>query len=750
MARPVRLTKSEKAERARAHEEKVKERKERQAWANPAKEKALLKEQEERDRAYQEQLQQQQQAQAQAAANARMEEKMTKFEKQEETAWVAAQAAIKAKQEEKKKAEAAAAKQAAQLQTTAGYFNSEKQSQASVVPAPQEKSWWEKAASFVQEKIIQPAAQSAFVRKVVLPVSLAALAVTGTANTYQWYQNVTQNPHLFDNVRQTMVEQLQTQAPSFFLDQESKWEILRSDPYTAVHDSVETLNIFLSGAANAIDTVWQQNPAVREIVKDMKIAADVACAQVESEAWQRRCIGLTYHTTAFVEHPADSLLGLGESVVIYPTEGLIKTGVFLAQYESVSLGRDLLHGWQEDGWQGLTSVAASHAVPVGQLVLADPQIQNFLIAAGILGMLAVAWLLAVPALVTTSVLGLVAVIQTAWGALGMEQAIQGLPNLQSVKEYVASHQARTFTITSLFILALAALGVTKGVSDLQSFKGPLSPTAQESFASRSWWNQLQLVDAAKAAEASPGAINFYLEHSTAADGRLAGLPLAQAFKVSSLADRSGQGGFVLDYVTQYGVDSAITKASPQGLQFFIEQSKTPGSTLSRLTPQQGVTLSELPPSSIAKVTGITTPKIPVGIIPDIKTPVLNLTPQEISVLTKLSTQNPNAEYGVLGLWKGGQGYTMKGSEGYTYLDMPEPVWDFFRDYPGDFRLINQQMLDNFIATKKLSVLETPVDEIRSLPYTPAVIWEIEYLIRKGYKLVRGGGPGGMDVLLPPK
>ncbi len=600
------MTKSEKAERAREHDEKVKERKERQSWANPAKEKARLEFQEQ-----QALLAQQEEQARQAAYNARMEERMAKLDAQDDARWVSAQvkrdqavsnahmakkiaqldaqdeanwAAVQKKLEDKKMAQAAA-KNAGILANLPGYFNSEKQ-------APAEKPWWEKAASFVQEKIIQPAAQSAFVRKVVLPVSLAALAVTGTANTYQWYQNVTQNSHLFDNVRQTMVEQLQTQAPSFFLDQDTKWQLLRSDPYAAVHDSVETLNIFLSGAANAIDTVWQQNPAVREIVKDMKIAADVACAQVESEAWQRRCIGLTYHTTAFVEHPADSLLGLGESVVIYPVEGLIKTGVFLAQYESVSLGRDLLHGWQEDGWQGLVSVNASHMVRFGQLVLTDPQVQSFAIATSILALIGLAALFSVPALVTTSVLGLVALAQTAWGALGIEQTIQQLPNLQSVKEYVASHQARTFTITSLFILALAALGVTKGVGDLQSFKGPLSPTAQESFASRSWWNQLQLVDAAKAAKASPGAINFYLEHSTVGDARLAGLPFAEALRVSSLADRSSQGTFLLDYVTRYGEDPAAMKVllntSPETVKLYVEQTALPDSLLNKFSPQQGL------------------------------------------------------------------------------------------------------------------------------------------------------------------
>ena len=46
--------------------------------------------------------------------------------------------------------------------------------------------------------------------------------------------------------------------------------------------------------------------------------------------------------------------------------------------------------------------------------------------------------------------------------------------------------------------------------------------------------------------------------------------------------------------------------------------------------------------------------------------------------------------------------------------------------------------------------ETPLDKIRSLPYTPDVIWEVEYLIGHGYEFVRGGGPNGMDILLPTK
>lgn len=49
----------------------------------------------------------------------------------------------------------------------------------------------------------------------------------------------------------------------------------------------------------------------------------------------------------------------------------------------------------------------------------------------------------------------------------------------------------------------------------------------------------------------------------------------EALRVSGLAEQSGQAAFVLDYLNRYGYDNSIAKASPEGLQFFVEQSKNP-------------------------------------------------------------------------------------------------------------------------------------------------------------------------------
>ncbi|MBN2118143.1 MAG: hypothetical protein JW730_16320 [Anaerolineales bacterium] len=152
------LTREEKAQRAEQHDQKVKERKEQQSWANPAKEKALLKEQEERDRAYQEQLQQEKLRQQ--LANQRVAMKLTKFEVQQEVQRRAEQEALK-KQREQAAANARTEKKMAQLETLdAGWVAAQaaaKKKQEEEQESPGKlASLWEKAKSFVKEKIIEP------------------------------------------------------------------------------------------------------------------------------------------------------------------------------------------------------------------------------------------------------------------------------------------------------------------------------------------------------------------------------------------------------------------------------------------------------------------------------------------------------------------------------------------------------------------------------------------------------------------
>jgi hypothetical protein len=299
------------------------------------------------------------------------------------------------------------------------------------------------------------------------------------------------------------------------------------------------------------------------------------------------------------------------------------------------------------------------------------------------------------------------------------------------------------------------LGAAGKIAEFNAFRDGLSPSARAAFGELSLLEQTRLANLATRMDLPPAAVEFYLEQTARPGSPLAALPLADALRVSALAEQSGESVFLRDYVTRFGSDESsmaiLRIASPEGLQFYVEQAKIPGLALSRLTPQQGVILAELSPASKAKVTGLTTPTIPKGVVPDVNTPVLGLTPQEINVLTKLSTQNPRAEYAVLGLWKNGQGYTVVGSEGYTYLDMPEPVYEFFKKYPGDFRLINEQYLVDLARQDKPIILETPYSVIEEAKTTSAY-WEIFKFLEPeyGYSLQAEPGPSGYDLLVPPK
>ena len=94
---------------------------------------------------------------------------------------------------------------------------------------------------------------------------------------------------------------------------------------------------------------------------------------------------------------------------------------------------------------------------------------------------------------------------------------------------------------------------------------------------------------------------------------------------------------------------------------------------------------------------------------------------------------------------------MKGSEGYTYLNMPEAVYEFFEKYPGDFRLINGQFLGEIASQSQPIILQTPWSTLQHLDTTSAY-WEVIQLLGDdyNYSLITGGAPDGYDLLVPPK
>jgi hypothetical protein len=125
--------------------------------------------------------------------------------------------------------------------------------------------------------------------------------------------------------------------------------------------------------------------------------------------------------------------------------------------------------------------------------------------------------------------------------------------------------------------------------------------------------------------------------------------------------------------------------------------------------------------------------------------VLQLSQRMINKLAQVSTVNPESDDVVLGLWRGGQGYTALAERlKATYLNMPDYLWNAFKNFPGDFWRVNQQFLQNAIDMGKTFILETPFAE--AMQNTSSnLYWEIQYLLAHGYQLVN---ENGVDKLIP--
>jgi hypothetical protein len=576
----------------------------------------------------------------------------------------------------------------------------------------------------------------------------SALALTMGVTGVQWATNVFNTPNLFASAQENMQAQLQQVLVEFpgFIDHpkdQSLLDYVWSDPYRAVGASSAAAKAIINSVAGYADAVWQQSPVAQIAASALQTVGDTLCPNISDQGWQNRCYGVSYGAASLVTQPADTLAGVVNGFLVDPAAGLGKVIAFGLQNNPIQITADLIHSAVEDGWSGITDYAGQHLEKLGELI-SDGQVQSF----GLTTLFTLAGIFVAPAAVASglALLGL--------QGLSIDQLIASAPTKEFAINIATSQGVRTFAVSAGLLLGLLALGGVGKVSEFTSFQDGMSLSAQSAFADLSIIEQTRLFDMASKLNISPEAMDFYLDHINAGDARLANIPLADALSISALAEQSGEGAFLLDYITQYGSDPSVLttwqNVSPEGLQFYVEQAKTPGSILSSLTPQQGITLSELSPASIARITGITAPTIPDGVVPDINTPVLGLTSQELSALTELSAQNPNAEYAVLGLWNNGQGYTMVGSEGYTYLDMPESIYQsFFKDFPGDFRLVNKQFLiNNLVEQDKPIVLETPWDTLKNLNGTSA-FWEVDQLLADyNYSLKMGEGPNGYDVLVP--
>ncbi len=144
---------------------------------------------------------------------------------------------------------------------------------------------------------------------------------------------------------------------------------------------------------------------------------------------------------------------------------------------------------------------------------------------------------------------------------------------------------------TLALAALLAFGVFRGIKEVNQFRAyqdSLSPSEQLAFYDLPFWRQIQIYDAAQKLGISPKALEFYLDESARPGSPLAGLSIPEALRVSSLAEQTGKSGFLLDYVTKYGVDNTLKSITPEALSRYVDASKVPDSPLRDLTVQEGL------------------------------------------------------------------------------------------------------------------------------------------------------------------
>jgi hypothetical protein len=157
------------------------------------------------------------------------------------------------------------------------------------------------------------------------------------------------------------------------------------------------------------------------------------------------------------------------------------------------------------------------------------------------------------------------------GAGLASQGIQlsSLKSLDQVKYFVNSRGFRVTVTGSLLVLLLVTMGVSKQLADLSAFRGALSPANQAAYDGLPFLEQIDLYSAARAMKLPPGAVDYYLEHANAADMRLTNIPLAEALRVSALAEQSGNSALILEYVTRYGSDPlamrTLLESSPEAI-----------------------------------------------------------------------------------------------------------------------------------------------------------------------------------------
>ncbi|MFN8380656.1 MAG: hypothetical protein U0V02_01880 [Anaerolineales bacterium] len=571
------------------------------------------------------------------------------------------------------------------------------------------KSIWEESAN---KSIILPGLTPKNIATAVLTVALGY-------NGIQWVNNIASNPNIFDDATKNLItnfQQLEEEHPH--TEENSKFSYFITNPYEFVDIGYDAAKAFFNSAAGYADAIWQENPAVQSLA-DLAISIGDSCSTGWGEAWDRRCSAVPYFLAGIMENPADTAVGVATSLVADPTVGFIKFASYNYEYNNPYQPiADMYQSIQEYGLvDGVVNVITDRINGTAGL-LSDPEVQSF----GILAILALLPLAAAPLLgigaSTLAVIegGALLLPQAANLLSQIDKALQAAPTREEAMNAVTNPQIRRQVAATAALLGLLFLGGKYELdtyNKVTTFQETLSPSAQTSLLEMSYAKQVELFNAAETLKVSPQALDFYLTESARSGSPLAWESLNTGLKYSEI-------------YTQ--IQSSNAQVAVKGLPF---------------------------PSQM-KIFGLGERPVPIKDIP-----VLSLTPQEINVLRMISTENPNANYAVLGTYNGGKGYTyLAGEDGLTFLNMPNVLFDYYKNYPADFKLVNEQFVVELAEQGKpvvLSVNLKAIQEMGKLPENerPTTYWEVFKILKSRYSYELSTEKyffegNFYDVIVPPK
>jgi hypothetical protein len=354
-------------------------------------------------------------------------------------------------------------------------------------------------------------------KNIASTVFAAALGV----GSMQWVNNIVSIPDVFlpaQTHAQTLVDEYRVNHPT--VPESKTFSYLLTHPYDILSKGADVLDALTSVTAAYADIVWQQNPLVQAQISSLEILENSLCSNISNQAMGNRCTGGFYLAAGLTATPFDTTLGVFDSFVVTPIEGLIKQAALsIETYEAIP---NLVAVFQEDGLQGAKEFTGDLINKNLSVVMNDKQVQSALFFEA-LGLLA---------LVAAPVAGGIVLGMTANSLIGLDTAVATAKDKKSLIEFVTSHDVRTTVVSSVLVLALMAVGFGNKISEFKAFQESLSPTGQTAFAKLSLLEQTRLVDLAAKMKLSPSASEFYLAEATRSGSPIAELPLKDGLRLS--------------------------------------------------------------------------------------------------------------------------------------------------------------------------------------------------------------------------